>query len=360
MAKQEQIHKSTFSRQMSQKYIESKEPDVHFIFEEEGKTVKIPAHKDLLAVASSVFDAMFNGELKEKGDVKITDASSTGFKEFLQFFYDDEVKMTMENIADVLNLAHKYDISEVINAAVEFIKKKLTTDKTMWCLQLAIKYQLDELKAFCKEMIAKDPMNALDGSVGDGTGEMDSPAEKQELLSTIVILMEALSITKEIIYKQSTKLKRSKNVIPVILSKNDIYKQRSVWSSEENTRISATSASLRLWLSEIYFVDVFTGHDAPQTIPLKGTVKIKRADSSAILFTREFGTNSVEKYIKLPEPIEFEANVQYEIRITPSVYGYPHATASQNTSANHSGQFRVNCDGFTLIDRLHFVEESEL
>lgn len=114
---------NAFLYPMCRKYVMSKEPDFHFVFKCNGEIVKIPARKDLLAASSPVFDAMFNGELKEKGDVEIKDASAAGFQEFLQFFYNKQVKLTMENIADVLNLGHKYDITEITNAAVKFIKK---------------------------------------------------------------------------------------------------------------------------------------------------------------------------------------------------------------------------------------------
>lgn len=76
---------------MFQKFMEiimKKTPDVHFIFEEDNDTVKLPAHKDVLAASSKVFDAMFNGELKEEGDVNIVDASSAAFKEL---FYEHQV-----------------------------------------------------------------------------------------------------------------------------------------------------------------------------------------------------------------------------------------------------------------------------
>lgn len=58
-------------------------PAVQFVFENGNDVVKISAHKAALAALSSVFNAMFNGELKETGDVKITDASPEPFQEIL-------------------------------------------------------------------------------------------------------------------------------------------------------------------------------------------------------------------------------------------------------------------------------------
>lgn len=60
----------------------SKEPDVCFIFVVENDVLRLPANKGILAAASLVSDAMFNGDFKEQGDVEIVDASPAAFKEF--------------------------------------------------------------------------------------------------------------------------------------------------------------------------------------------------------------------------------------------------------------------------------------
>lgn len=55
-------------------YLQSKAADVHFKFGSEddpNSIVRVPAHKSLLATASTVFDSMFYGDLKENGDIQI-------------------------------------------------------------------------------------------------------------------------------------------------------------------------------------------------------------------------------------------------------------------------------------------------
>lgn len=69
---------------------------VHFLLKNEaGEIERIPAHKVLLAARSDVFHRMFYGELKEKSDVTIVDASASAFKEFLQCFYMNKVQLTI-------------------------------------------------------------------------------------------------------------------------------------------------------------------------------------------------------------------------------------------------------------------------
>lgn len=180
-SKEDQIIKNDLV-QVFQKMMKSKIPDVQFIFEgnADEEATKIPAHKDVLAAMSPVFNAMFNSELKEKGDVKIVDASAAAFEEFLQFFYKDQVKLTMENIDDVLNLANKYDVSDYFQMAIEFLKEHLNNENLIWGLQLAVKYESDDLKQFCRQAIENDPKALGVFNTDDG----DAPTKKRRLSST--------------------------------------------------------------------------------------------------------------------------------------------------------------------------------
>lgn len=80
--------------------------DVFFVFGNEPETERIPTHKRLMAFGSDVFNAMFHSEL-EPGDISIVDASAGAFKEFLQVFYFNHVKLTMKNKFEVVNLCKK-------------------------------------------------------------------------------------------------------------------------------------------------------------------------------------------------------------------------------------------------------------
>ena len=73
-------------------YLKSELADVHFTFPAIGSE-KVSAHKLILASGSSVFKAMFYGQLKEGDTVEITDSNASAFKELLQFFYLPIVKL---------------------------------------------------------------------------------------------------------------------------------------------------------------------------------------------------------------------------------------------------------------------------
>lgn len=127
-------------------YLNAELKDVNFVFgsDDNNTTVRVPAHKCILAGASDVFKAMFYGDLKESGDVCVVDASDTVFREFLQFFYLTEVDLTAENIAGVLNLGHKYNVKKCIDGCSQFLINTLSNENVCMVLALAIHYNNDQ------------------------------------------------------------------------------------------------------------------------------------------------------------------------------------------------------------------------
>lgn len=112
MATEMQFPNKVTSRATANMYLNEETADVHFVFEIDDMEQRVAAHKSLLAAGSPVFHAMFYGTIKEKGDVKISDASVKGFMDFLSVFYLDQVKINKENVAEIMDLSNKYDIPE--------------------------------------------------------------------------------------------------------------------------------------------------------------------------------------------------------------------------------------------------------
>lgn len=133
--------------------------DVNFICDNEA--VRVPAHRNILASASPVFNAMFNGKLNEAGDVKIVDVSSAVFKEFLQLFYDSHVKLTMENVGGVMKLVDKYDVEHGWPICIDFLRNSilLEINNVLWGLYLAFQFGNDDLMNFCLDVIQMNIIN---------------------------------------------------------------------------------------------------------------------------------------------------------------------------------------------------------
>lgn len=140
---------------ISKLYLQSKLADVHFAFTTNGESIKVPAHKTILAAASPVFEAMFFGQLKENDVVEIVDSDASEFEEFLQLFYLPTVTITMENIDAVVRLADKYDMMECLKASVTFPEKQLSKDYVICWLNLAILLNNQPLKQSCENEMKK-------------------------------------------------------------------------------------------------------------------------------------------------------------------------------------------------------------
>lgn len=144
-------------------YLNSKLADVHFVHgSDDHKITRVPAHKHLLAVISDVFEKMFYGELKEIGDVTITDSSVAAFKDFLQFFYRHDVCLSKEH---VIGFYIWDNVRECVFACVEFLKDNTTDENVCDILTPAIFFEHQELLQICDAHITANTAAVIE-SIG--------------------------------------------------------------------------------------------------------------------------------------------------------------------------------------------------
>ena len=99
----------------------------------EGSSKEFHAHKYILATSSSVFHAMFYGELTEKNSVVyLSDTNNDSLEEFLRFLYTDESNLTADNAVFVLYLAKKYIVPSLAEKCVEFLETHLAAENSSW------------------------------------------------------------------------------------------------------------------------------------------------------------------------------------------------------------------------------------
>lgn len=146
-----------FPSSLQNLFLDGKIADVNFIFESiDGQQDQIPAYKTLLAARCDVFEAMFYGTVKEKGDIKIVDATVAAFKEFLQFFYRSRLSLTNENIAYVMDLVNKYNIIGGMNICLSFLRDTLIEHNACTAYGLAILYEQEGLKQIVEDKISNN------------------------------------------------------------------------------------------------------------------------------------------------------------------------------------------------------------
>lgn len=107
---------------------------------------KVPAHKNLLSKGSSVFARMFFGSFSEQAEIEIVDVSVEAFVEFLLFFYSADVKISIENVGELMYLAEKYFVPVCMELCEDVIAEHLPVANICDGYELAIKFDRIELQ----------------------------------------------------------------------------------------------------------------------------------------------------------------------------------------------------------------------
>ncbi|KAI4988297.1 hypothetical protein ZWY2020_029927 [Hordeum vulgare] len=135
------------------------------------------AHKILLAMRSTVFDAKFYGPMgdKEAHDISIDDMQPTVFKAFLHFIYTDSMP-SMDNLDDddrremvkhLLVAADKYAMERMKMICEGMLCKSLDVETVATVLSLADQHHCTNLKDACIEfMLSSNRMNDVIASQG--------------------------------------------------------------------------------------------------------------------------------------------------------------------------------------------------
>lgn len=90
--------------------------DCHFLVGSESNQLLLAGHKLILAMASPVFDAMFNGGLPEKNDpIEILDVQPDAFKALMEYIYTDQINInSMDKACELCYVAKKYMLVSTI------------------------------------------------------------------------------------------------------------------------------------------------------------------------------------------------------------------------------------------------------
>lgn len=122
-------------------YLNDEAADVYFIVGFPGEQYeRIPAHKFLLIAMNQIIQKRFTESWKDKPEIRITDASPDAFKDFLQFFYLNQVILTTQNIIEIVHLANTFKSVECLNLCNDFLStlslselQKLVKKRNLLC-----------------------------------------------------------------------------------------------------------------------------------------------------------------------------------------------------------------------------------
>lgn len=118
-------------------------------------TKEIRAHKCVMAALSPKYMAQFYSDYPVKDPVEVNGVSAAAFEEFLQFFYLDEVKLSHENIEDVLTLTAE-SLETAFDECFNYIADTLSIENVCRSYHLAVKYNKVRLIEQCERKISNN------------------------------------------------------------------------------------------------------------------------------------------------------------------------------------------------------------
>ncbi|KAK8738922.1 hypothetical protein OTU49_003741 [Cherax quadricarinatus] len=167
--------------------------DVHFVVGQPGSTQRIPAHKYVLAVGSSVFYAMFYGGLKSEEEVQVPDVEPSAFLTLLRYLYCDEIRLEPDTVLATLYAAKKYLVPHLAQQCVKFLEVSLTARNACLLLSQSRLFEEPELMTRCWEVIDAQAEMALqsDGFVDIDFPTLTSVLSRETLNCREIILFDA-------------------------------------------------------------------------------------------------------------------------------------------------------------------------
>ncbi|XP_053391415.1 uncharacterized protein LOC128554193 [Mercenaria mercenaria] len=124
--------------------------DVTFRCKDHDENEGIHAHKIVLAARSPVFQAMFFGPCANgKDEVQLDNAEAKVLDLFLRYIYSDTVTLAEENASSVLEMAHYYQVSNLVQFCADYLTSITTAENACEILNLALRYEVTTLRDAC-------------------------------------------------------------------------------------------------------------------------------------------------------------------------------------------------------------------
>ncbi|UYV69899.1 SPOPL [Cordylochernes scorpioides] len=164
------------------------------------------AHKNILAARSSLFEAMFEHEMKDQNWINITDVEPTVMQELLRFMYTGSSR-NVEGMAEkLLAGAANYGLERLKVLCEMSLASALSPNNAGDVLVLADRYQAKQLKAFTIRFI-----NTHSLAVIESEGWKSNLSQKPHLITDILMTeFYKFSICCEIVSSETNKIETSK------------------------------------------------------------------------------------------------------------------------------------------------------
>lgn len=125
---------------------------------------KFRVHKNVLAIQSSVFRAIFENDMMacQTNEMRIDEYSSETVTEFLRYMYTGEIPGE-KNCLELFSLATKYDVSELRRSSEQMLMENLDESNALELFDLGHRHGSQQLKALAfNEITSMFPEATLD------------------------------------------------------------------------------------------------------------------------------------------------------------------------------------------------------
>lgn len=136
-----------FSKKIQQNFNQLRNDQQLFDFEIIVDDKVFKTHKYLLATCSDHFKAMFlhNSQESQENKVVLEDINADAVEAILNFCYLGQLKLSKENVQDILLAANRLTIDEIQNLCVEYIRTRVDTYNCLGVLSVADRCNLSNL-----------------------------------------------------------------------------------------------------------------------------------------------------------------------------------------------------------------------
>ncbi|XP_060560402.1 BTB/POZ domain-containing protein 6-B-like [Ruditapes philippinarum] len=112
------------------------------------------AHKVVLAARSPVFQSMFFGTCADgKDEIYLDKVDTNAFHLFLRYLYSDDLTLSEENASSLLEIAHFYQVLNLVDMCADFLATIITVKNAFEVLNVSTFYELITLRNACYAFI---------------------------------------------------------------------------------------------------------------------------------------------------------------------------------------------------------------
>ena len=115
---------------------------------------EFPCHRNVLAICSPYFEAMFSGDLRESKEARIpfNEILPQTLKEVIDYSYTGHIEITVDNAQDLLAAATLFQYPDIVNACCKFLSGHIHPSNCLGIEEFAQLHSCPELEAMANHV----------------------------------------------------------------------------------------------------------------------------------------------------------------------------------------------------------------